>query len=113
MAERFYARLLNADPRISQLFARTDFARQRDLFLRGICSLLDFSDGKAAGRLAIERLGELHSRKRMNIAPEMFVIWVDCLMATLAELDPQFSPELEQRWRQALQPGIDRIKQLY
>jgi len=79
----------------------------------GALQVLDFADGKAAGRLAIERLGELHSRKRMNITPDMFPIWVDCLMATLSELDPEFTPELEQRWRQALQPGIDRIKQLY
>ena len=113
LPERFYEIFLAADPRIRPLFAHTDFARQKELFLHGLVSLLDFAEGKASGQMAIKRLGELHSRRRMNIAPEMFVIWVDCLMKTLAELDPQFSPQLEANWRRTLGPGIDVIKQMY
>jgi len=110
---RFYEILLHADPRIAALFKQTDFARQKELFLHGLISLLDYAEGKASGKMAIKRLGELHSRKRMNIAPEMFIIWVDSLIKTLAELDPQFSPQLEAEWRRALSPGIDVIKQMY
>jgi len=113
LSERFYEILLNADPRINALFQHTDFARQRELFLHGLISLLDYAEGKASGQMAINRLGELHSRRRMNIAPEMFIVWVDCLMKTMAELDPQFSPQLEADWRRTLGPGIDVIKQMY
>jgi hemoglobin-like flavoprotein len=113
LPERFYEILLHADPKISALFKHTDFARQRELFLHGLISLLDYADGKASGQMAIKRLGELHSRKRMNIAPEMFIVWVDSLMKTLAELDPEFSPQLEAEWRRTLSPGIDVIKQMY
>jgi hemoglobin-like flavoprotein len=113
LPERFYEILLAADPRIRQLFSHTDFTRQKELFLHGLVSLLDYAEGKASGQMAIRRLGELHSRRRMNIAPEMFIVWVDSLMKTLAELDPQFSPPLEAEWRRTLSPGIDIIKQMY
>jgi len=113
LPERFYEILLHADPKIAALFKHTDFARQKELFLHGLVSLLDYAEGKASGKMAIKRLGELHSRKRMNIAPDMFIIWADSLIKTLAELDPQFSPQLEAEWRRALSPGIDAIKQMY
>jgi hemoglobin-like flavoprotein len=113
LSERFYEILLAADPRIEQLFAHTDFARQKELFLHGLVSLLDYAEGKASGQMAIKRLGELHSRRRMNIAPEMFIVWVDSLMKTLAELDPQFTSQLEGEWRRTLGPGIDVIKRMY
>jgi hemoglobin-like flavoprotein len=112
-AERFYDFLLHADPRINALFQQTDFTRQKELFLHGLLSLLDYAEGTASGQMAIKRLGELHSRRRMNIAPDMFIIWVDCLMKTLAELDPEFSPQLEAEWRHAVGKGIDAMKQVY
>jgi hemoglobin-like flavoprotein len=113
LPERFYDILLHADPRIAALFKHTDFARQKELFLHGLVSLLDYAEGKASGKMAIKRLGELHSRKRMNIAPDMFIVWINSLIKTLAELDPNFSPQLEAEWRRALSPGIDVIKQMY
>jgi hemoglobin-like flavoprotein len=112
-AERFYELLLHADPRIAALFQRTDFAKQKELFLHGLLSLLDYAEGTASGQMAMKRLGELHSRRRMNIAPDMFIIWVDCLIKTLAELDPQFSPQLEAEWRDAVGKGIDAMKRVY
>ena len=63
--------------------------------------------------MAIKHLGELHSRRRMNIKPDMFPIWVDCLMKTIADLDPEFSQELEKQWRHALQKGIDLFIQMH
>lgn len=109
LAESFYQRFLAADYRIQSLFANTNFTRQKELFLHGVFSLLEYAQGKAVGELAIRRLGMLHSRKRLNISPDMYAIWVDCLIQSLWEKDPQFSASLEQEWRSALQKGIDRM----
>jgi hemoglobin-like flavoprotein len=105
--ERFYEFFLDADPRIRPLFQKTDFTRQKDLLLHGIFALVEYAEGKAIGELAIQRLGELHSRKKMDVTPDMYPVWVDCLMKALAEKDPKFSPALEAQWRRALQKGID------
>jgi len=113
VAEKFYSIFLDADPRIRPLFKNTDFEKQKGLLLHGIFVLLQFADGKAVGELAVDRLGESHSRKKMNIMPDMYPIWVDCLMKTMAEKDPKFSPALEAKWRVALQKGIDVMMKKY
>lgn len=111
--EKFYSIFLDADPRIRPLFKKTDFAKQKQLLLHGIFVLLQYADGKAVGELAIERLGELHSRERMNISPDMYGTWINCLMKALAEKDPKFSPTLEMQWRAALQKGINVMMAKY
>jgi hemoglobin-like flavoprotein len=112
-AGRFYDIFLDADPRIKPLFKHTDFERQSELLLHGIFVLLEYAEGKAVGELAIQRLGELHSRKRMDVTPDMYPIWVNCLIKTLAETDPRFSPELETKWRKALKKGIDIMTEMH
>ncbi|HSG04920.1 MAG TPA: globin, partial [Nitrospiria bacterium] len=94
-AETFYKIFLDSDPRFRPMFKNTDFNRQRQLLLHGVHMLLDYAAGNAIGKMAIERLGTLHSRKKMNITEDMYPIWVDCLMKTLRTTDPEFSPKLE------------------
>ena len=106
LAERFYEIFLDADPRFRPMFKHTDFTRQKELLTHSIMMLLEYSDGKATGKMAIDRLAELHSRKRMNIEEDMYPIWMDCLMKAVAKTDPQFSPDLEKKWRNSLQKGI-------
>lgn len=107
LAERFYETLLERDPRIKVLFKDTDFKRQKELLIHAIVMLIDYADGKPLGEMAIKRLGELHSRKRMNITPDLYSIWVDAMIDSLAVLDTGFSPEIEQRWREVMQKGIE------
>lgn len=106
LAERFYEILLEADPRIRPLFKNTDFKRQRDLLIHAIVMLIEYAEGKPLGEMAIRRLGELHSRRKMNVTPDLYPIWADAMIDALAQLDPEFSPDLEQKWRNVMQKGI-------
>ena len=112
LAELFYEILLKADPRIRTLFKNTDFKRQRDLLIHAVVMLIDYADGKPLGEMAIKRLGELHSRKKMNVTPDLYPIWVDAMIEALAKLDPEFSPELEKQWRRVMQKGIAIMVQM-
>lgn len=111
--ERFYSIFMDADPRIRPLFTKTDLEKQKGLLMRGIFVLLQYAEGKAVGEMAIDRLGELHSREKMDIKPYMYPIWVDSLIKALYEKDPKFSPGLEVKWREALQKGIDVMMTKY
>ncbi len=113
LAQGFYRTLLGADPRIKVMFENTNFERQRDLFLHGLLVLIEYANGQVLGEVAIERLGELHSRRKMNVPPDLYPIWVNCLVETLARLDPQFSPTLDRQWRETLQKGIDIMTRVY
>lgn len=112
LAERFYEIFLEADPRLKPLFKNTDFKRQRDLLIHAIVMLIEYADGKPLGEMAIRRLGELHSRRKMNVTPDLYPIWVDAMVGALAELDSEFSPDLEQQWRNVMQKGIAVMVQM-
>lgn len=109
LGEKFYEKFLDADPRIRPLFKNTDFTRQKELIVHAIMMLIEYAEGTPLGDMAISRLGELHSRRRMNVTPDLYPIWVDCLMKTVADLDPEFSTELECQWRKILQAGVDAM----
>lgn len=113
LAEKFYEALLQADPRIKMMFKNTNFERQRELFVHGVLMLIEYANGKTLGEMAIKRLGELHSRRKMSVPPDLYPIWVNCLVETLAKLDPEFSPVLDRQWRATLQKGIDVMTRMY
>jgi hemoglobin-like flavoprotein len=105
-AERFYDVFLATDPAIRAKFHRTDFERQRELLLHGVYSMLDYAEHKAMGKLALERLARLHRPERLGVEPWMYERWLECFLATLAEVDPEMSAALALAWREALTPSI-------
>jgi hemoglobin-like flavoprotein len=109
LAKRFYELFLEADPRFKEMFRNTDFQKQTDLLTHGIMVLIQYSEGSASGEMAVRRIGELHKPGKVNVTPDMYPIWVDCLMKTLRELDPEFTRELETQWRLALRKGINTM----
>jgi hemoglobin-like flavoprotein len=56
----------------------------------------------------LDYLGEVHGR--LEIAPAMYDLWLDALLATVAECDPACDAALEAAWRDALAAGMARIK---
>jgi hemoglobin-like flavoprotein len=112
LAKKFYEIFLDADPRFRVMFRNTDFIKQRELLTHGILILLQYSEGVTTGEMAVRRIGELHRPEKINVTPDMYPIWVNSLMKAVAELDPEFTPELERQWRNALQKGIDTMIQM-
>jgi len=106
-ADRFYDLLLASDVKIRAMFHNTDFADQKKTLIDGIYVLIDYSEGGPLGKMSIRRLGEKHNRDHMNVAADLYSLWVNCFIRTLSEKDPVFSPELEKQWRETLKPGID------
>ena len=104
LADRFYARFLNADPEIARLFSQTDLQRQKDLLLHGIHMLLEYADGRLLGTLAMRRMAEMHHHIGVKVA--MYDVWLDCLVVAVAELDPNYSDDVGRAWRASMEQGI-------
>ncbi|MFT6905519.1 MAG: hypothetical protein ACJAS1_002175 [Oleiphilaceae bacterium] len=41
----------------------------------------------------------------------MYDIWLDSLISTVEEFDPEFDNDIDQAWREVLAPGIAFIKE--
>ena len=102
--DTFYELLLRKSPEFPPMFARTDFPHQKLMLRESILELLLFAQ-TVSNRDEIERLAEQH--RLMKVKPAYYELWLDALCEALARHDPNFTPQLDALWREAMQPGID------
>ncbi|PAV25496.1 hypothetical protein C8D92_10479 [Tamilnaduibacter salinus] len=107
----FYDRFMGSSEVIREQFVKTDMAAQRHLLRNGIMQLILYARGMPDRKL--RDLGKSHSRHGYDIHPEWYGLWLDALVATVAQHDPEASPALEQAWREVLTPGINLIRDAY
>lgn len=102
----FYRRFL-ADPEIADMFRETDMARQAVMLRKSFFHLAGFYVTNApSGEL--ERVARIHAR--LGIGATHYDVWLDCLVATVAEFDRHCDHATELAWRWALTPGITFMK---
>ena len=105
--DTFYDLFLRKAPEIPPMFFRTDFSHQKLMLRQSLLEMMIFAQIKT-GRDEIDRLAERH--RQLNVKPHHYDLWLDALCESLAQHDPQFSPELERMWRDAMQPGIEIMR---
>src|SRR5262245_27045374 len=105
--DTFYDLFLHKAPEIPPMFFRTDFPHQKLMLRQSLLEMMIFAQMNA-GRDEIDRLAERH--RQLNVKPQHYDLWLDALCESLAQHDPQFSPELERMWRDAMLPGIEVMR---
>jgi truncated hemoglobin YjbI len=106
--DRFYARFMAASPAIGAIFAGKDMAGLKRKLRASLHVMTLAADGAPGADMYLDYLGEVHGR--LEIAPAMYDLWLDALLATVAECDPACDAALETAWRDALAAGMARIK---
>ena len=54
----------------------------------------------------LKDLAEVHSRRQRNIGADLYDLWLKSLLATVKEMDPQCSLEIERAWDKVMRIGI-------
>jgi hemoglobin-like flavoprotein len=111
----FYELFMDSSPEVREKFKNTDFPKQAriladSLFLMAVAS--ESTSGAIAGK-ELDRLAQRHSRTGLDIKPELYGVWLECLLHAASRHDPEFSVEIEAAWRQALAPGIEQLRSAY
>lgn len=107
--ERFYEVFFASDPRIPQLFSRTDMVKQRDVLRQALTMLIMFENGSEVAAGVLSNIGWTHGQRGLHITPELYGIWKKALIRVVAESDPEYSPAIEARWHEAIDKGISYI----
>ncbi len=105
----FYATLSERAPGIGAMFAHVDMQQQNRLIRRGVEHLIDFALGSAESAEELRRVARTHGRQGLNVAPELYALWVDTLMETIRIHDPHANDDVEAAWRVVLRGGLDLI----
>lgn len=113
LGQAFYGFLLDVSEEIRTKFQHTDLERQVSLFEHGVLMLIKYGQDDAVGQMAIERLGRLHAPDRLDIDPELYDVWLSCLVHAVRTLDPRCDDRLADAWVDAVRPGLLRMRALY
>jgi hemoglobin-like flavoprotein len=111
--ERFYELFVSASPEVAEKFAHTDFRRQRRAVTVSLYMMMSAARGHPEGDVHLTRIAQLHSRTALAIRPELYDLWLDCLVQAVREHDRAFSGETERAWRTVMEPGIEFMKSRY
>ena len=112
--DAFYTRLMDSSEAVRDKFRDTDFEKQKEV-LRNSLYLMLVAAGTHSGPAheQLKHVGHIHNRGHRDISPALYETWILCLMETVQEFDPNYTPELERDWRTALKPGVELLTSLY
>lgn len=103
--ERFYDNFLGLSDEVRGKFSETDMKRQIGMLQRSIYHLVNFYITKEAGDY-LRSIAYSHSRADHDVKPELYDLWLDAVIQTVRELDPEFDDQVELAWRIVMMPGI-------
>lgn len=112
--DRFYERFLQSSPKVREKFLDTDFVRQKRMLQASLQLLIVAArdDGKRPMPY-LDEVAARHSVSQMAIGAELYDLWLDSLLATVREVDPGWSAEVEQAWERVMTVGIAYLVSRY
>jgi hemoglobin-like flavoprotein len=111
--DTFYDSFLAKSPEVARKFRRTDFAHQKLALRQSLLLLILFNSNPESIQEELEKLAIRHSRQGVDIAPSLYTLWLDSLCEAVERHDPEFTPEIEELWKAAMQHGIDLLISRY
>ena len=111
--DRFYSLFLASSDEVATKFKDTDFKKQKHLIASSLYFMMAASYGKPEGDLHLKRIAELHGRRKLNIRPELYDLWLDCLIRAVSQYDSSFDASTERVWRLIMGQGIAVMKSQY
>jgi hemoglobin-like flavoprotein len=103
----FYTKFLDSSPEVSEKFAGTDFVRQKRALRASLHHLLLAAQNEERGPDAY--LGDVaarHGAGQLAIGAHLYDFWLDALLATVKECDPEYGVEVEKAWEDVMMVGI-------
>jgi truncated hemoglobin YjbI len=107
--DRFYERFIAADAVVAAKFARTDLPRQKEMLRESLAQMVEFFLTHQSNTYIVT-LARIHGIRGHDISPGHYDLWLDCLVATVAEIDPAATESVELSWRVVMAPGIEFMK---
>jgi hemoglobin-like flavoprotein len=111
----FYGLFMASSDEVREKFKHTDFKRQTRVLADSLWAMAVAAQGKTGSPAwgALPRLAKLHSRSQLDVRPELYDQWLECLLEAARRHDPSFSVEVEKGWRETLAVGIALMRSGY
>lgn len=104
---RFYEIFIDSSAEVREAFKNTDMARQQEMLKDSLHQIKNFALTKKSNSF-LEMLAVVH--RGTNIKNDMYDLWLQAIVQTLQEIDPNYQPEEGLAWKIILSPGIEFMK---
>ena len=111
--DRFYELFINSSPDIAKRFEQTDFDQQKRALSQSLYLMVMAMEGGEAAISYLGKIARTHDRENYDVRPELYDVWLECLIRAAAENDPQFDGAIERSWRETLKYGIEFMRERY
>lgn len=102
----FYRNFFRVCPAAEPLFANINLDRQARLLQHALGLLLAFPATSTQEPTVLTRLAVKHGPEGLNIDPSMYPPFLEALVESATEHDPEFTPAIAEAWREAVKPGL-------
>jgi len=109
---RFYEIFLGSSELVAEKFKNTDMNRQVRMLQKAMFQLISFYLVKTSSDY-IHDIAISHNKQHHDISPVLYDLWLDSLLKTVQELDPEYTPSLRLAWEIVMSPGIIYLKHHY
>lgn len=111
---RFYDHFLASSPKVARKFANTDFVRQKEALAESLRLMIKaVRDERAGMDTYLKDLADRHSSRELNIGSELYDYWLDSLLATVKEMDPEYNQAVHEAWERVMLVGIEYMLSRY
>lgn len=108
----FYKIFSKSHPDVAKAFQNTNMDEQKVRLRKSLLYSINFITNSDNFN-SMQQIAISHNRHHYNIKPELYDIWMDCMITTVKEFDPLFNDDIELAWRLAFAPGITYMKFMY
>jgi hemoglobin-like flavoprotein len=103
----FYEKFMASSPEVASKFVDTDFDRQKNALRASFHHLLLVArDPKQGPDPYLEDIAVRHGAGQLAIGAHLYDLWLDSLLETVRECDPECFPEVENAWEEVMMVGI-------
>ena len=105
--DRFYEVFLASSPKVQAMFEHTNFYRQKRALQASLHGMLLHArgNGSSSDPYLLE-VAQRHSQGHLSIGAELYDLWLDSLLKTVKECDPESTAEVLAAWEKAMGLGI-------
>jgi hemoglobin-like flavoprotein len=102
----FYKLLVATSDEAASKFRNTDMAAQVRMLQSSVTVLLNFFVTSHQDEY-LGQLAERHGKRGLDIPPELYSVWLDCLIETVRQFDSKFNDDVATAWQVVFSKGID------
>ena len=108
----FYDLLTATSDEAASKFRKSDMAEQVRMLQSSVTVLLNFFVSSRQDEY-LGKLAERHSKRGVDIPPELYSVWLDCLVETVRQFDSKFNDDVATAWRTVFSKGIEFMTSRY